>query len=533
MSVTQWPVIGLEAAEANPDFFGLITIPGWVKTELQDHFLLYDQNTDGGFGYTYPSPSNVPRTGAGLACQAWVGLPETEADVQNAITFLDSSWSWTGCDGNIGNFYSMYAVNKGMRGFDPDVTFIGPHDWYTEYANWLIGNQAFDGGWSDNCWFASSRDLTTAAGVLILVKEVIQPPPVAVADAFPKEAPPGATITFDHSGSFHLDPSRTLVDFRWDFNNDSVWDFTTTDINQKPTTVYDDNIGCGEEVVHYVTLEVEDDDGNTDQDTESVTIKINLFNHPPVAIGDPTPSNPNYEVSQGAVVCLDASSSYDPDTATPIKCDPNAPDDYITSWEWDLDNDGTYDASGETYCYDTPDTWAVGTTHTIQLKVTDEGTWAGPDGGGPKSGETTVTILVVPNQPPDCSTAEPTLDIIWPPNHKFVAVNVIGVTDPDGDSVSITIDSIYQDEPVDTFGDGTFTPDGQGVDTNTAQVRAERSATKKVPGDGRVYHISFTADDGMGGSCSGEVLVGVPHDKGKGKVPIDGGAMYDSTALAP
>lgn len=141
--------------------------------------------------------------------------------------------------------------------------------------------------------------------------------------------------------------------------------------------------------------------------------------------------------------------------------------------------------------------------------------------------------VVLPNQPPDCSEAAPTLYTIWPPNHKFIAVNVNGVTDPDGDLITIAIDSIYQDEPVDTYGDGSYTPDGQGVGTNTAQVRAERSGTKKVPGDGRVYHISFTADDGMGGSCSGEVLVGVPHDMGKGKVPIDGGAMYDSTALAP
>jgi hypothetical protein len=136
-----------------------------------------------------------------------------------------------------------------------------------------------------------------------------------------------------------------------------------------------------------------------------------------------------------------------------------------------------------------------------------------------------------PNMPPDCSNAAPSIDTIWPPNHKFVAVNVLGVTDPDGDPVSITIDSIYQDEPVDTLGDGSFTPDGQGVGTDTAEVRAERAGTKKVPGNGRVYHIRFTANDGNGGSCTGEVLVGVPHDVKD--IPVDDGALYDSTALAP
>jgi hypothetical protein len=137
------------------------------------------------------------------------------------------------------------------------------------------------------------------------------------------------------------------------------------------------------------------------------------------------------------------------------------------------------------------------------------------------------------NQPPDCSQAEASIDNIWPPNHKFVEISVIGVTDPDGDPITITIDAISQDEPVDTFGDGSFTPDGQGVGTETAEVRAERSGTKKVAGNGRVYHIAFTASDDKGAECHGEVLVGVPHDQGQGNIPIDDGPIYDSTALSP
>jgi len=46
-----------------------------------------------------------------------------------------------------------------------------------------------------------------------------------------------------------------------------------------------------------------------------------------------------------------------------------------------------------------------------------------------------------------------------------------------------------------------------------------------------MYHLGFTADDGHGGTCSGEVLVGVPHDVKD--IPIDDGALYDSTALTP
>ncbi len=136
-------------------------------------------------------------------------------------------------------------------------------------------------------------------------------------------------------------------------------------------------------------------------------------------------------------------------------------------------------------------------------------------------------LTLLHNRPPDCTDAAPSLDTLWPPNHKFVDINVLGVTDPDGDPITITIDSIWQDEPTDTNGDGTFTPDGMGVGTDTAELRAERSGTKETPGNGRVYHVGFTADDGIGGTCNGLINVGVPHDVKD--VPIDEGALFDST----
>ena len=107
-------------------------------------------------------------------------------------------------------------------------------------------------------------------------------------------------------------------------------------------------------------------------------------------------------------------------------------------------------------------------------------------------------------------------------------INVVGVTDPDGDPVTITIDAIFQDEPTDTFGDGRSTPDGTGVGTSTANVRAERTGTPRVPGDGRVYHISFTADDGNGGQCCTTVTVCVPHDQ-QDVTCVDQGSLFDST----
>ena len=133
------------------------------------------------------------------------------------------------------------------------------------------------------------------------------------------------------------------------------------------------------------------------------------------------------------------------------------------------------------------------------------------------------------NHPPDCSSAAPSVTEIWPANHKMVSVNILGVTDPDGDSIGITITHITQDEPVSGLGDAHTSPDGAGVGTNTAQVRAERTETRNATSDGRMYHIHFEATDGKGGVCSGLVNVGVPHSRRAGGVIVDGGELYDST----
>jgi hypothetical protein len=134
----------------------------------------------------------------------------------------------------------------------------------------------------------------------------------------------------------------------------------------------------------------------------------------------------------------------------------------------------------------------------------------------------------IANRPPDCSRAAPSVTSLWPPNNQLVPVHILGVADPDGDAVAIRIDSIFQDEPVNAVGSGNTCPDGSGVGTSTAQVRAERAGTSKVPGDGRVYHIRFRATDPSGAACSGEVTVSVPRDQGR-SVPVDGGPLYDST----
>lgn len=147
-----------------------------------------------------------------------------------------------------------------------------------------------------------------------------------------------------------------------------------------------------------------------------------------------------------------------------------------------------------------------------------------------------VKVRATVNQPPVCAGAQASQPLLWPPkrfrfrgnshfhqNDDMVAESIIGVVDPDGDEVGITITAITQDEPVTRpHGDHT-SPDGSGIGTAEAAVRSERDPHR----DGRVYAIHFDANDGNGGNCSGAVNVSVPHDQ---RHPaVDSGQDYDST----
>jgi hypothetical protein len=132
----------------------------------------------------------------------------------------------------------------------------------------------------------------------------------------------------------------------------------------------------------------------------------------------------------------------------------------------------------------------------------------------------TVTVTAV-NQVPVCEQASAQPNTLWPPNHKFNSIALQGITDPDGDALTLNITGISQDEPVNAAGDGNTGPDAI-IDGDQAQLRSERAGG----GNGRVYSIYFTADDGVD-QCTGSVSVSVPHNRKDNA--IDDGLNYDAT----
>jgi hypothetical protein len=238
-------------------------------------------------------------------------------------------------------------------------------------------------------------------------------------------------------------------------------------------------------------------DGITDSNLATVTITVNPVNDPPVAMDDAYATDEDMPLTVPAPGVLENDEDVDGDALTAILVTDPA------SGTLTLNNDGSFTFE--------PDPGFYG-DDTFSYQASD---------GTADSNVATVTISVYQvNQPPECSGATSVPGYIWPPDKELWPVTVQDVTDPDADPLTITITAIFQDEPVGSR------PDGEGIGTEMAMVRADRDGN----GDGRVYHIFFTADDGQGGICEGEVRTAiVSHDQGGDLDAIDGGALYDST----
>ena len=237
--------------------------------------------------------------------------------------------------------------------------------------------------------------------------------------------------------------------------------------------------------------------------------------------------------------------------------EPSSPNNFVAGWWTDLNNPPgniRFQTAGESGAqelvvgfYDVPH-FSDGSRVTFEI-VLHEGSnaieiqcWTCPSDGGfhstgienadgsiglqiasTTSSQPRAGWLISPGSSPDCSVAGATRASIWPPNLKFVEVAVANVTDSEGGPVTIRIEEILQDEALGISPD-PISADAWGIGSDLARVRAER----RVPGDGRVYHVRFTATDAMDRSCSGTVPVCVPSRPAR--ACTDQGPRYDSSS---
>jgi hypothetical protein len=340
-----------------------------------------------------------------------------------------------------------------------------------------------------------SSSLTSTDGVNVTVKNVNHGPS---ADAGPDQTVrEGASVTLDGRNSF--DEDGDALTFSWVQREGST--VTLLDAHSA-TPTFDVPLlpgGIGGPTVLVFALTVSDGERSS---TDEVQVTVEQENHAPTANAGPDQTR-----SEGALVVLDGSGSMDSD-GDPI------------SFQWtqvsgppvSLDN-----TAQPTFL--APSVGAGGAALTFQLVVSDGALASTVD-------EVVVTVGNI-NDPPRCDLARPSRPVLWPPDHKLVPVGISGVTDPDNDRVTLRITRVTQDEPVKGTGDADTSPDAV-VRDGTVQLRAERIDD----GNGRVYRVAFTADDGrsIDGVCSGAVTVAVPPNMRTGTVAVDDGQHYDATS---
>jgi hypothetical protein len=392
-------------------------------------------------------------------------------------------------DGGV-TFLPNFQISTGTS--DEDTAGSG-----VDYGDYTSSD--FDGGllfpiWADNSNSTgnnpdganSTFDMYTAR--VRIVDD--QPPTVTVNDASGNE---GAAIPISGTAT---DPDGDPLTTTWSFTPGVGVDAGATCTIAAPASL-STTITCTDDGTYTITLTASDGI-NAPVAVDGTLTVANVA--PVVSISSPT-SGQLFQLADSVPVTAPFTDAGTNDTHT---CSIDFGDSTVVA--------GTVvEAAGSGTCAGSH-TYATGGSKTITVTVTD-------DDGASDTASVTIDI----NSPPDCSTVTPDSALLWPPNHTLRLVSLGGATDPDGDTVTLTVTAVTQDEALDGLGDGDTAPDAvAGPASNQVSLRAERSG----PGDGRVYRIAFGGDDGRGGTCTGTVTVGVPHNQGR--APVDSGLVVNS-----
>ena len=313
--------------------------------------------------------------------------------------------------------------------------------------------------------------------VNITVTNVNQAP---VADAGPDQTVrAGSPVTLDGSGTYDADGDRLFT--LW-FQTEGPAVTLSDAAVLRPTFTAPATGGITLRFLLLVNDGAEDG-GDVGDEVQIVVVDANQT--PTANAGS------DQTVDEGATVTLNASASGDADG------------DRLT-YSWTQVSGpavGLVDANSPQPHFTAPPVGANGAAIVFRLVVNDGSAASAPD---------TVTITVRDaNQPPSCALAKASPGLLWPPNHKLVAIAVQGVSDPEDRDVQITITGVTQNEPLDGLGDGDTTPDAV-LQGGSVLLRAERSGL----GTGRIYSVAFLATDIQGAACAGSITVCVPHDRG-------------------
>jgi hypothetical protein len=250
----------------------MITIPQTTKDKLA-YFLVSFQRTDGSVPYSRgTATSTFEPVGLFLAAAGWMGWNNfsisdattigtspyiiTRAQARNSydkyIRFIADNFHYISSSGSSpaslfalwsdGNYnsgltnhdytFSLHNIRTGMVNVNPMpaviFTTIGSTiNWLREISIDAVRGQLSNGSYTSVSayWFSSIINVLgqTAMECNTITLALYDPDPVAIGVASPMEVIAGCSggengkISFSHSGSYHLNPSRAIAEYQWLF----------------------------------------------------------------------------------------------------------------------------------------------------------------------------------------------------------------------------------------------------------------------------------------------------------------------------
>lgn len=250
------------------------------------------------------------------------------------------------------------TVNFTSDGEDPKGTIVrfrwdfygngnGSYDTYDTVARDYNRTYSTPGVYDATLYVWSSTGESASASIQITVENN---PPTASADLLPSNGEIPLTAQMNGSG---FDNDGSIALYEWDFDGDGTYDWSSTSTG-KTTHTYT-TVGTFNAV-----FRVTDNTSLTDTARATTTL---VRTGPP---GSPT-----------AIASASLSSGGAPLNVT-LYGSATDPDDEVVLYEWDFDNDGTYDWSSST-TGTTTYTYNKAGTHVASLRVTDSTNLTGID----------------------------------------------------------------------------------------------------------------------------------------------------------
>ena len=459
-----------------------VTLDGSGSNDPDGSIVSYEWDTDGdgNADATGVSPDvtfNVGATTVTLTVTDDSGATDTDQVVitvnsaqNNQSPVADAGPNQTVTDND--NNGSETVTLDGSGSNDPDGT-IASYEWDTDGDGTTDATGATPsvtlgiGTTTITLTVTDDAGATDTDQVTITVEEGVQNNDV-VADAGPDQTVADSdgngseSVTLDGSNS--TTTARSMRSYEWDFDGDGQSDASGAVVN-----------GTFSVGVHIVTLTVTDGLGRSDTDQATITVTGGQSNQAPTADAGNNQTVTDSDGNGSESVTLNGGGSSDPDGT-------------IVSYAWDVDGNGTTDATGVSPTVSFP----VGTT-TVTLTVTD-------NDGATDSDQVTITVNAgQSNQAPTANAgSNQTVTDNDGNGSESVTLNGSGSNDPDGTIVSYAWDV-----------DGNGTTDATGV-----------SPTVSFPVGTNTVTLTVTDNDGA--SDTDQVTITVEEQPNAGPISVTG-----------